>query len=68
MSGQPVYRTVSNKTVTVLSTSEEWVILDVEGAENPTQSIDVEFFDELILDGHLIAVAPANPAATGKKT
>lgn len=55
------YRTTSGHSVTVTSTSEEWVILDVEGAENPTQSISVEFFDELILDGHLVAAAPVNP-------
>ena len=67
MSERPVYRTVSGKTVTVRSTSEEWVILDVEGAESPVQSIDVEFFDELILDGSLIAVSPANAPSADKK-
>ena len=66
MTGLPAYRTVTGQAVLVLSTSEEWVILDVEGAENPVQSIDVEFFDELILNGDLIAVTPANLTATDK--
>ena len=59
-----LYRTTAGAAVVVTSASEDWVILDVEGATSPVQSISVEFFDELILDGHLVAAdgvsAPVN--------